>query len=448
MELLERFINDAKIDSTEFYDYVENADNEELIEFLELFNDIIDDSTDSSTNKIGFNFIANSTLSGLPFPCEELSCRLENLDRLSRNSILYADTVYIQNPFHDYLRYKSFDKILRLGIIEDLIVLSYIRPLLKEGIFKFAKSKTHFCNDCYLKFQEKYLNSFDNNRRIAEGLIEEFIYQNVDFKLIRSYGKKCVELSGNNDLLNHPIIISFKKYVPASIDSLKINKKGIKLDQDTIKKSGLFHYLLDDVLNNITIQDFYSKYYSAHILTNREFDLQVLNLVNQNIPMSQSEQKRGEILKNIDHFVPYIGKISIEKLIKFRKNEGEAFQVYRDKINRSVKTGNLSQKEYNDLYLDEIQPELNKINLTLKNNRKHLWGNIRSNIFLATTYVSASLFTGLLPSNIDQIVAAIGGFSFAKGIGQDVIKLIKEPAIRENELYFLWKLQADNKIKI
>jgi hypothetical protein len=100
------------------------------------------------------------------------------------------------------------------------------------------------------------------------------------------------------------------------------------------------------------------------------------------------------------------------------------------------------------IYQDEIRPELNKINLTLKNNKKVLWGNIKSNVFLASTYISTSLFTGILPTNIGKIVASVGGFGFAKNIGQDVLKLIKKPEVRNNELYFLWKIKQDNKIEI
>lgn len=447
MVLLEKFIRDTKIDRVEFYDYLLEADNSEITDFLELFNDIINQSSEIKTLDSGFNFIANSTLSGLPFPCESLDCRLQNIDKLARNAILYSDSIYLQNPFEQYLKYKEFDKVLRENLISDLIILHFIRPLLKIGLFKLAKSKTHFCHDCYVKFQEEYLNNFNYNLKIAEEVIEDSIYKDVTYTLIKSNGKKAVQISGSNDFLDHPIIINFKKYTPKVLAPLKLKKGGIQLSPEQIKSSGLLYYLLGDILKNITIQDYYSKYYSAHILTNRELDLTILNLINKKT-FNIEQIPRADILKNIDHFVPYIGEISLKRLIDLRKNEGESFQVYRDKINSIVKMTNLDGKDYSDIFKDEIQPELNRINQTIKNNRKHLWNNVKSNIFLASTYITATLYSGVLPSNINEIVAAIGGFSFAQTIGQDVINLIKQPAIRENELYFLWKINQQRTIKI
>jgi hypothetical protein len=98
--------------------------------------------------------------------------------------------------------------------------------------------------------------------------------------------------------------------------------------------------------------------------------------------------------------------------------------------------------------LDEIQPEINKINLTLSNNKKLLWGNIKSNVFLASTYISTSLFTGILPTNMDKVVASIGGFGFARNISQYLLNLIKQPEIRKNELYFLWRIQKEKSNKV
>lgn len=46
-----------------------------------------------------FNSSANASLSGAPFPCAAIGCRLDNLDSLARFATLYADTVYIANLF-------------------------------------------------------------------------------------------------------------------------------------------------------------------------------------------------------------------------------------------------------------------------------------------------------------------------------------------------------------
>ncbi|PHR14986.1 MAG: hypothetical protein COA40_02180 [Aequorivita sp.] len=446
MELLTKFIDDAEIADEEFFTYVQEADNDELAEFVSVFNDVIDSSYSEEKNNDKFNFIANSTLSGLSFPCGEIDCKINSIYSLARNAILYADTVYLQNPFEQYLNYKEFNDKLRQDLIGDLIVLSYIRPLLEERIFKIAVSKVHYCHDCYTRFQENYLQPFDWNLKTIEPLITDYLIKNIDFHLHWDYDNIGVEISGNNDLLNHPMVVNFLTHVPKNLENKAKKGERIKLRDAEIKDSGVTYFLMNEIERNLSIQDFYSTYYSCHVLTDREFDIKLLKLINKDI--YEQNARQGEIIKNLNHLVPFIDEVPIKKLIKLRKKEGESFQVYRDKINNLSKSNLLTMQDSKQIYQDEIRPELNKINLTLKNNKKVLWGNIKSNVFLASTYISTSLFTGILPTNIDKIVASVGGFGFAKNIGQDVLKLIKKPEVRNNELYFLWKIKQDNKIEI
>ncbi len=441
MELLTKFIDEVDILNEEFWSYIQNSDDEEITEFVSMINDLIENSYSSNKESGKFSFIANSTLSGLSFPCGEIECKINSIQSLARNAILYADTIYLQNPFERYLKYKEFNEKTK----DDLIVLNSIRDLLKEGVFKIAISKVHYCHDCYEKFQENYLQPFEWNLNTVEPLITDYLIKNIDFYLHWDYENIGIELSGNNDLLNHPMVINFLKHVPKNLEKKAKKGERIKLGSADVKKSGIPYYLLDEIQRNLSIQDYYSTYYSCHVLTDREFDKKLIKLINKDI--YEQNNRQNEILKNLNHIVPFIVEIPIDKLLKLRKNEGESFQVYRDKINSIVKSDIITSQDSKQLYLDEIRPELNKMNLTIKNNKKALWGNVQSNVFLASTYISASLFTGIF-GNIDKIVASVGGFGFAKNIGEDIIKMLKKPEVRNNELYFLWKLKNDNKIKI
>lgn len=177
MDILLKFIDDVKLEKKEFLDYILDVEDEELAEFIALLNDVIDSSYSREAPDRGFTFIANSTLSGLSFPCGEIECKLDNVVSLARNAILYADTVYIQNPFEVYSNRNLFNEKLRVDIINDLILLGVIKPLLKTGIFKIAKSKAHFCHDCYERFQEKYLKSFNWN--LIKPLIADYLKESI-----------------------------------------------------------------------------------------------------------------------------------------------------------------------------------------------------------------------------------------------------------------------------
>src|SRR5205085_9432978 len=53
-----------------------------------------------------YGFIANSQLSGAPWPCSAPDCRVNHVDSLGRFAALYADRVAVQNPF---VRDEPFD---------------------------------------------------------------------------------------------------------------------------------------------------------------------------------------------------------------------------------------------------------------------------------------------------------------------------------------------------
>lgn len=446
MEILTKFIDESKIDSKEFFDYILDVDNNELCEFVNVINDIISKSYSAKTKNSNFNFIANDTLSGLSFPCEQVECKLRNIGTLARNAILYADKVYIQNPLESYLKYKEFNENLRKKIISDLIVIGQIKPLLKEGIFEYASSKVHFCSDCYTKFEDKYLKTLNSNIKIIEPYVLQHLLDNLDFHVHLKHDILGIEITDNSDLLIHSQVVSFVKDIPENLTKLAVKGKRVKLSKNDVEDSGVLYYLLNHIEKNLHSQDYYSSYYHCHLLTERNFDIELIRLVNNDI--YEQHSKESEIFKNLDHLVPFVDEVPIENLIKLRRNEGEAFAVYRDKLSKILTIDNITLKESKQLFYDEIKPEINKMNLVLSNNKKAMWGSIKSNIFLASTYISATLFAGILPANIEKIVASVGGFGFAKNIGQDVLSLLKSQEIRKNEFYFLWKIQKDNKIKI
>ncbi|MBJ6116693.1 hypothetical protein JAO76_00715 [Pontibacter sp. BT310] len=449
MRYLEEIIDSLNVYSKEFYSLIMDAEDDFLCKLIETFNLAVNNSDPIEKQNTGFNFVANSTLSGVAFPCSSFECSFQAVHNLARNAILYADTVYIQNPFIRYVHYKSFDLKSRDNICNSFLTIYALMPLFRSGIFEFTKSTVHHCQDCYKKFQKQYLDVVEYNSQAIEDIIVDYVLENLDFSLFLSRsGEKCIEISSKTDFLDHPIVISFVHYIPNPLKRIKIIGEKIKLTPDVIKESGVLYDFLVPLSDNLYIQNFYSRYYSANILTNREFDIEMSSLLNDRFHASSETSQRSRVLQSINHLVPFINDVSLTKLLQLRQNEGEAFEVYRDKVNKLTKNIALSEVEAKDIYNDEIRPELNRINMTLKHNKKLLWGNIKSNVLLASTYVSASLYSGILPSNIDAVVASIGGFGFAKSISDDIIKLIAKPSAQENELYFLWKLQSSSRIKI
>jgi hypothetical protein len=198
------------------------------------------------------------------------------------------------------------------------------------------------------------------------------------------------------------------------------------------------HPILDDVL----LHNWYSNRYGCNYLTAREIDLNLISNIND-------ENTNGASLalsKAFGHSLPMIENISIDGLLKLRTEEAEAFHVYRDALSKGLETAGCTDgKLYQQIFDDIVRPEVNKIDSTIKNSRKLLKESIRQDIVFGAGFVSVGLFSGILPPNIGQILAALGGFKYVSGLLDKTNQLFKEPPhIRDNKYYFLWKVQNRN----
>ena len=101
---------------------------------------------DGTPNR-NFSFIANSSLSGGRHPCSYSECRIKKLDELVSFSSLYADEVYIQNPFEEVLIAgpESVNEISRQELIYGIYNYIYLKPLIEKGIIKYAQNMVALC---------------------------------------------------------------------------------------------------------------------------------------------------------------------------------------------------------------------------------------------------------------------------------------------------------------
>ena len=125
-----------------------SSSNDELYEFAELMALIAKYhfSYDGKPNN-NFSFIANSSLSGGRHPCANPECRTAKLSELLSFACLYADEVYIQNPFEQVMlkgaeRINDADRQELLAGISNYLKL---KPYFKKGIIKYAQNGVSLC---------------------------------------------------------------------------------------------------------------------------------------------------------------------------------------------------------------------------------------------------------------------------------------------------------------
>ncbi|MCX6039004.1 MAG: hypothetical protein NTW99_14200 [Chloroflexi bacterium] len=152
------------------------------------------------------------------------------------------------------------------------------------------------------------------------------------------------------------------------------------------------------------------------------------------------------LIDGFSHDIPYISNVPINKLIELRQKEGEAFEVYRDALNRALmQIDDSSVPRARQVFSDTVLPELHKINNAIKNSRKLLKRSIAQELLLGAGFIGIGLFSGLVPATFGECLAAVGGYSFITGIANEIKNLATEPPeIRENSYYFLWKIQKQS----
>jgi len=103
-------------------------------------------SEDSKPNE-NFSFVANSSLSGGSHPCSDPGCRKRNIDNLCSFATLYADEVYIQNPFENLILRggPEIREVDRQELIAGVFNYLYLRPLIDRGVIKYATNMMAFC---------------------------------------------------------------------------------------------------------------------------------------------------------------------------------------------------------------------------------------------------------------------------------------------------------------
>ncbi|WHX29180.1 hypothetical protein QNK09_19005 [Brevibacillus agri] len=383
-----------------------------------------------------FNFTTNSTLAGFPNPCSEISCRIDNLEKLARFASLYADSVFIPSPFDKYLIGNSIDSD---ELIFDICTLIRLRPLVENGIIKFTSEFLCVCEDCLRKNSDEK-NKFNEKMDLINDILEHDYLNLVTYKLNYEDKRPFVEITGPEKYISHGnIVINFKKYIPQPIKDIMKKGQTIELPHDIVKEIGVIDSLISPITKDIYQQNTYVNLHNLTYLTNREVDVEILNALH-----TKSDFEKSNILVDgLTHLLPILQEVEINKIVELRLKDGESFAVYRDTLTSIINDRtDYTLKELKEIYKEKIYPELNKINLTIKRNKKNLTGSIVKDVLFASSIISIGLYSGILPPDIGKIVAAIGGTRFLYELYNKIGKAIEtDEEIKKSNYYFLWKLQ-------
>jgi hypothetical protein len=433
-----------------------------------------------------FTFVANDSLSGCNVPFSAGKKRLAKAAQLARFAALYADTLLIRNPFERYPRAEVLinqhgeqqkigrdlepqdfaDQGFRQHLIDDIRLVLFFQPIMEAGLAGFTESTGHhWCPNCVRAAEDAgQLSTMLQAGQLSTMLPQpdEIAWLRRIAKLVRHLeqmflkrGRTCVHQHGDHAHAAMFVPEGLLEYeqmqwnVELSPYLAKKAKEPIELSLKDARNLGVFADEVDRIIDDISKQNAAANRYNCQYITDRSIDLELMNIVSN----KSAKAFNSASANALSHTLAFVEQVPLERILKLRKDEGEAFLVYRDAVRKVLTNAQgKTDKELREAFNDEIRPELNKIDLTMKHARKNLAISTLTDLTIAIASISIAAFSGLLPPDIGvpkgliDVGAALGGWQGAKGLASKLASLRSTPKeVSENKYVFLWKVRNQSK---
>lgn len=388
-----------------------------------------------------FRFAPISSIAGGRTPCMMVSCRLEAAYSLSLIGTLYADQLVLPN-FFDYMYYivhcdrnppeteEEFEEFV-YGLASDIAVCFLYRPLFESGIAIINCTILTVCKDCHnkkLKEAEDFRKELEQVLKAVEPKLKQkvrFVFDNVGYITIENndnYMGGDLGFGARNNLLKE-----MQKHS---------SKLPYTLSESDINKFGLFEKIIDDSVNDILEYDYYPSLNTSTYLTNRQFDIDLIEGTNKRSGSSKLINRFP-----IYHEVPYLQNILLEDLVSLRQSEVDAFQLYRDAIVELVKKD--SEKDAKDFFGSTVEPAIHRINSIVNDNKKRFRARagkkITSRSILALAGIGTANLLGVPLTISAGLVGATVGINTISDVVDDMNTSNEIPSeAKQNTFYFLW----------
>ena len=203
------------------------------------------------------------------------------------------------------------------------------------------------------------------------------------------------------------------------------------------------------VENEIVSSMYTTKYCNeqkAKLITNKVSDAMFLSQKKGNRITEVKEYTN--MLPEYDLLIPQ--NMSLKDVIRLRAEEAESFNKYRIALNQAV----VEQKKTTDvtdwekIYDDIIYPELNNLDMKLKQIRNGRLNRFFGTMAIVGTTLVASAFGNMINPEMFSNIPAFGTSVGAAGANFILDKTsTKKSELQNNDYFFLWKLRNANNSK-
>ncbi|WP_440889431.1 hypothetical protein [Vibrio sp. WZ-1] len=421
---------------------IENVDEELIYQLIEVLFFITKHHFSSGrATQSPFSFTANQTLSGWDTPCGALECRLSKIDQMLSFSALYADEVYVRNPFEEMYRDCKRQGVLpkiRQELLTSISIYWVLRPYLKVGIVKYANSAHAFCSEHIESIVKPASVKLRKNEDLLfNALVKHYLDKiSVSYDESEDYG--FLTVIGPESLIEHK-----RKYLHLYDNSADFfhdfRNLGLpyKLSPDEIKNDGVMDILLHPLVDDVSFYSWHSKFYNTNLLTNDDLQVKILNRLNVNAV-------NPDIITNqFQHTLIVAENTTPETVLSLRHANEEHFNVYRERTKQFLSAVNgLKPNEQEEAYSDLVRSEIANIERNLRTHKTKYLSKARQNLIFGTGVLTVGAYAGIIPTDLASFLATIGGTSAVASMLTDVNQqFLPDSAAQDNDFYFLWKLR-------
>lgn len=432
-------------DDATIEDAILQASRDELFEFSEVFSLISRHHGQKTARRNElFSFTANSALSGGSHPCASPGCRLERTESLIAFAALYADEVYIQQPFEGIsLRDpSSIREVDRRNLIAGIYTYRMLRPLIARGVVKYAHDLNPFCGYHNATLAQPLTQKIHTKSEALAAMITRLLLDSCSVTLNQTDRQRpFFEISGPEGVIEHGKVY-FHAFQPIPSVFRKFQKKRPihTLSKAEMEDSGVLGMVVKPIVRDITFQEWHTTLNGTSYLCDNAAHIALVSSVNNEAFTADS----AAFSSALKHHLPQIYSRDPNTLLELREREAEAFFVYRDKLRKLLQGATRwNEKEVSRVFRDEVLPEINGLKKRINDWKTNTRESLGEKLIFGTGAVTLGLYAGILPADIGQLVAALGGTSAAAGVLMDWNKTLKEKQqARTSDFYFLWEAGA------
>jgi hypothetical protein len=388
-----------------------------------------------------FNFVASASFRG-DSGCSMWACHTHKVEILARYAACFCDRVIVPLTIKaNHPSASQRDERYALG--RGLLGAVAMRPVMDSGIIIPVASQFHYCPFCFHDKVPRADDILKIKKQLVEALYDKFWMTYVPKSGVRG-GKLTVH--GPEDYLEHGEVtypIGPEEWLPRNHRS----SKPIRLNLEQMKKSGEIDTLIRLIAIDVAAQQVYSTRFNASYLTNRTGEAQFLKLLHEDDRLAD---RTAPLCAQLTHSIPLFTDLPLDTVMRIRKQDYAAFESYRAALGQIVKRhiaggGKLNTMEAKELYSDVLEPEILKLEQQATTERKSALRKSVIDAGMTAGVIAFGAYTGLLPTHLTELCAAVGGVKLATDLAKAVAAIQRNPnEVRNSNLYFLLRLRQEH----